>query len=39
VLGEVPQPAGMVRGSEEWEAFLWGMDRILDGVQTLIDRN
>ena len=30
---------GDASGSEEWEAFLWGMDRILDGVQTLIDRN
>jgi AcrR family transcriptional regulator len=33
------QADGDASESEEWEAFLWGMDRILDGVQTLIERN
>jgi AcrR family transcriptional regulator len=31
-------PGGDPSGSDEWEAFLWGLDRILDGVQTLIQR-
>jgi AcrR family transcriptional regulator len=29
---------GGAAGSDEWEEFLWGLDRILDGVQALIER-
>jgi AcrR family transcriptional regulator len=29
---------GDASGSDEWDEFLWGLDRILDSVQVLIER-